>query len=225
MEQINLFDKYITNHLNDEEIKAFEKRLLIDKSFAEDFNIYVSIVDAIRREQEEDNIEFGHAMKNISNEDLKNIVGKKKRFYIKPWLFSGSIAAAVITFVIITSLFSIRSSQHLIDEIIVTEYANNTFYSRGGENIVEINLIEISNDTLALKIPELELAYKSASTVQDLKTYGLNLALAHLKLHNRDESKKILNELINYFKDSKDEFDLEFIERCRKINKYISYSE
>ena len=82
MEQIELFDKFITDELNNEQKDMFKKRLSEDKLFAEDFRIYVSIVDAIRREQEEDDLEFGHAMKNISKDDLKNIIGKKKRFNI-----------------------------------------------------------------------------------------------------------------------------------------------
>lgn len=225
MEQIELFDKFITDELNNEEKDMFKKRLSEDKLFAEDFRIYVSIVDAIRREQEEDDLEFGHAMKNISKDDLKNIIGKKNRFNIKPWLYSGSVAAAVITIVIITSIFSIRSSHHLIDEIVVAEYAITTSYSRSGDSIVDINLADINNDILVARMTELEQAYKSASTPQDIKTYGLNLALAHLKLHNRNDAKKILNDLIVRFKDSEIEYDIEFVERCRKIEQYISSNE
>ena len=140
-------------------------------------------------------------------------------------MYSGSVAAAVITIVNITSIFSIRSSHHLIDEIVVAEYAITTSYSRSGDSIVDINLADINNDILVARMTELEQAYKSASTPQDIKTYGLNLALAHLKLHNRNDAKKILNDLIVRFKDSEIEYDIEFVERCRKIEKYISSNE
>ena len=65
MERIELFDKYISNQLSDSEKADFEARLNSDEKFASDFKVYLLTVDGICKEAQQDNLDFGIAMKSI----------------------------------------------------------------------------------------------------------------------------------------------------------------
>lgn len=73
---LDLFDKYIDGSLSDEERKTFNERLEHDSKFAEDFRIHLMILDGIYREAWEENTAFGMAMRNISEEDLLQAIGR-----------------------------------------------------------------------------------------------------------------------------------------------------
>ena len=81
--KIELFDRYIDGDLKSEEKLAFDRRLSSDKSFATDFGIYLFTLKGIFQEAEQDNMEFGHAMKNISKEDLLHIIGRNSSRRVK----------------------------------------------------------------------------------------------------------------------------------------------
>ena len=76
---IELFDRYVDDRLSIEEKKSFDKRLRSDKNFAMDFRIYLFTLKGVCQEAEQDNIEFGHAMKNISKEELLSIIGRSSK--------------------------------------------------------------------------------------------------------------------------------------------------
>lgn len=76
MENQELFDRYLAEMLNKEECAVFENRLSSDVAFAQEFKIYLTIIYNIRKEEEQDCIEFGYAMRSITKEQLQSIVGK-----------------------------------------------------------------------------------------------------------------------------------------------------
>lgn len=71
---IELFDSYIDETLTPSEKSAFEQRLKEDKAFASDFRLYLFVLEGIYKENEQDNMEFGAALKNISREKLKRVL-------------------------------------------------------------------------------------------------------------------------------------------------------
>ena len=77
MERIDLFDRYIFGRLSKGEKESLELRLNENTEFASDYNAYLLCVNGIRREAEQDNIEFSHAMKSMSRHELLDIIGKK----------------------------------------------------------------------------------------------------------------------------------------------------
>ena len=77
MERIELFDRYINNQLSEKEREEFNALLKSDEDFASDFNVYLFTVDGICREVQQDNIDFGVAMKKLSQEQLRSIIGIK----------------------------------------------------------------------------------------------------------------------------------------------------
>lgn len=71
---IELFDRYIDEMLTPAEKSAFEQRLRDDKAFASDFRIYLFVLDGIYKETEQDNMDFGTAMKNIGKKELARVL-------------------------------------------------------------------------------------------------------------------------------------------------------
>lgn len=102
MERIELFDRYISGTLSQAEVADFTKRLESDAMFESDFNVYLLTVKGICQEAEQENIEFGTALKSMSKEQLKAIIGTPKKVSSRNKIFRerilwiGSIAAMFI---------------------------------------------------------------------------------------------------------------------------------
>ena len=79
MKNLILFDQYIFGELSADEEKDFLSRLENDSELAVEFQTYLSIVKGVCLEAQQDDIEFGVALKNISKEDLREIMGPRLR--------------------------------------------------------------------------------------------------------------------------------------------------
>lgn len=79
MERIDLFDRYIKGELSEEDNCKFKERLESDEDFASDFRIYSLSVIGICKEAEQDNADFGNAMKHLTKEQLFDIIGRKEK--------------------------------------------------------------------------------------------------------------------------------------------------
>lgn len=204
---IEVFDRYIDGKLSAEEKLSFEQRLSADNNFALDFRIYLFTLKGIYEEVDQDNIEFGVAMKTISKEELLRIIGRCSRPHVlrlnylrERMAWVASIAAILV--IGIFSVLNVRQSgmDRLDNTIVAYNYIPDS--NRGWETIT-------SND-----IPTLERAYQMAPSddIQAQEDAGMRLALAYLKLHDRKKAKEILAELSVRFAD-----DEEFVAQCHKI--------
>ena len=204
---IELFDRYIDDKLNADERLIFEKRLRSDKSFATDFRVYLFTLKGICQEAEQDNIEFGHAMKNISKRDLLRIIGRSSRprlmhlNYIRERMAWAASIAAILVIGIFTVMNIRQSGMNRLDDTIVA-YNYIPDSGRGPESIT------------AADIPSLEKAYLDAPSddIQLQQEAGMRLAMAYLKTHDRKKARKMLTELSVRFAD-----DEEFVAQCNKI--------
>lgn len=216
MERIDLYDKYINNQLSDKERDEFDSRLKTDKEFASDFKVYLFTVDGICREAHQDNLDFGLAMKCISREKLKEIIGKRdiaepaaasyerkseveksKVIRFKPWIWQAASIAAVVI-IAFTAVFNIeKNAGYSVDNAIyVCADVNPDLVRAGGE---PIDISSMSDEELKAKIPELISLYQSASTTDEIADYGYALAMAYLRLHDRDNAKEVLGQLVSRF--------------------------
>lgn len=204
---IELFDRYIDDKLNADERLIFERRLRSDKSFTTDFRVYLFTLKGICQEAEQDNIEFGHAMKNISKSDLLRIIGRSSRprlvrlNYIRERMAWVASIAAILVIGLFT-VMNVRQSgiNKLDDTIVAYNYIPDS--GRGPESIT------------AADIPSLEKAYLHAPSddIQLQQEAGMRLAMAYLKIHDRKKARKMLTELSVRFAD-----DEEFVAQCNKI--------
>lgn len=204
---IDLFEQYIDGKLNSEEKSTFERRLSSDKSFAIDFRVYLFTLKGIYQEAEQDNMEFGHAMKQISKMDLLRIIGRSSRSrvirlnYLRERMAWVASIAAVLIIGIFTVMNVRQSGMDRVDDTIVA-YNYIPDSGRGPESIT------------AKDLPSLEEAYINAPSddIQLQEYAGMRLAMAYLRLHDRKKAKEVLSELSARFSD-----DEEFAAQCNKI--------
>ena len=216
MERIDLYDRYINNQLSNKERDEFDAQLKTDMEFASDFKVYLFTVDGICREAHQDNLDFGLAMKNLSKEQLKEIIGKQdvvlpasasadskyelakpKVIRFRPWMWQAASIAAVVI-IAFTVVFNIeRNARYSVDNAIyVCADVNPDLVRAGGE---PIDISSMSDDELKAKLPELTSLYQSASTTDEVADYGYALAMAYLRLHDRDNAKVVLEQLVSRF--------------------------
>lgn len=214
MERIELFDNYINNQLSDAQRSEFDARLESDEEFASDFKVYLLTVNGICREAHQDNLDFGMAMKSLSKEKLKEIVdmrnlerievssnGKSvKNLRFKPWMWQVASIAAVVV-IAFTVVFNIeKNARYSVDNAIYACAEISTDLTRDGSEILDIQ--SMTDEELTNKLPILVANYNSAQSSDEIADNGFALAMAYLRLHDRENAKEILQKLVSQFEDN-----------------------
>lgn len=260
MENIDLFDRYIKNQLSDQELKDFESRLKSDPGFASDFKIFSLSVVGIIREAEQENKDFEIAMKNISKEDLRNIIGYKthipledisvsepialhsdinlnstvvnqsismrhpvspayameteekamsttknidtSKFKMPRWIWQAACYALIIGGATIWIAKAERDGREAINKAVFEmEYVYDGV-AKGSEDLPDLN--GLSDEEVRDKIPSIEQLYSQSQTVEQQYENGSILALAYIRINERDKAKKILTNLIERLSEDED---------------------
>ena len=214
MERIELFDKYINNQLSDAQRSEFDARLESDKEFASDFKVYLLTVNGICQEARQDNLDFGTAMKSLSKEKLKEIVGLRnversevssngksvKILRFKPWMWQVTSIAAVVV-IAFTVVFNIeKNARYSVDNAIYACAEISPDLTRDGSETLDIK--SMTDKELKDKLPILVANYNSAKSSDDIADNGFALAMAYLRLHDRENAKEILLQLVSQFEDN-----------------------
>ena len=216
MERIDLYDKYINSQLSEKERADFDARLESDEDFASNFKVYLFTVDGICREAQQDNLDFGLAMKSLSKKQLKEIIGKQNvdhlaaapiaespqiekpkvlRFKLWMWQAASIAAIVIIAFTIVLNIE--KTARYSVDNAIYACAEINPDLVRAGGKPIDVK--SMSDDELKAKLPELITLYKSASNTDEVADNGYALAMAYLRLHDRDNAKDILEQLVSRF--------------------------
>ncbi|MDE7364358.1 MAG: hypothetical protein K2N27_05660 [Ruminococcus sp.] len=219
MERIELFDNYINNRLSDAQRSEFDAKLKADEEFASDFNAYLFTVDGICREAYQDNLDFGLAMKSLSKEKLKEIIGKQdialpaaasadsktekvktRVVRFKPWMWQAASIAAVVI-IAFTAVFNIeKNARYSVDNAIYACAEISPDLTRDGSETLDIK--SMTDKELKDKLPILVANYNSAKSSDDIADNGFALAMAYLRLHDRENAKEILQKLVSQFEDN-----------------------
>lgn len=214
MERIELFDKYINNQLSDAERSEFDARLESDKEFASDFKVYLLTINGICQEVRQDNLDFGMAMKGLSKEKLKEIVGLRnverskassngksvKILRFKPWMWQVASIVAVVV-IAFTVVFNIeKNARYSVDNAIYACAEISPDLTRDGSETLDIK--SMTDKELKDKLPILVANYNSAKSSEEIADNGFALAMAYLRLHDRENAKEILHQLISQFEDN-----------------------
>ncbi len=197
---IELFERYVASALSAQEKEAFDARLHTDREFALDFRVYLFTVRGLCLEAEQDNLEFGLAMQQISADGLLRAIGRRRRVLRLPWKWISTVAAMVVIGCV--AVFNVhRADMNKLDNAIVA-YNYIPESTRGWESLS------------AADIPALERAYNDAPAddVQACEDAGMRLAMAYLKTHDRKRAKALLRDLEVRFA-----ADEEFTAQCRRI--------
>jgi tetratricopeptide (TPR) repeat protein len=132
---------------------------------------------------------------------MENVEGNRPKvisIWPRVWQVSTVAAVVIVAFV---SVFQIdKRNRYDVDNAI---YESNVLYitpSRSGAVSIDINAL--NDKELKSALPDLVKAYQSASDDEDVANNGYTLALAYLRLHNREEARKVLNQLVERFDDN-----------------------
>ena len=224
MENIDLFDRYINDELSDKERREFEARLKNDNDLATDFKIYSMTVVGICREAEQDNKDFEIALRKISKDKLKKIIGCQTNeeivavddvdsnlraadispvitlpAYQRPWIWQvASIALLILasTWVLVTN----HNASNRVDNAICA--STYMMFQRSGIDVINIDCL--TDKELKEKLPILEADYRNSTSLNDIADHGFVLALTYIRLHDRRQAKSLLVELINLYAQNED---------------------
>lgn len=216
MERIELFDSYINNQLSDAQRLEFDNQLKSDEDFASDFKVYLMTVNGICREAHQNDMDFGVAIKNITKEQLREIIGprneaekaassqttetvKPKVLRFKPWMWQVASIAAVII-IAFTAVYRIEQNSRLaVDNAIYACADINIDLARSSGGT--INVYSLSDEELKEAIPTLTNLYQNAKSIDEVASYGNVLAVSYIRLHERDKAAEVLNDIIDKCQD------------------------
>ena len=198
MERIELFDKYIAGTLSEAEVAEFKQRLDSDETFATDFKVYLISVRGICQEAEQENIEFGHAMKSLTKAQLQSIIGRDERprfvrpgFFRERMIWISSMAAMLVVAVAIGWSLYTSSQNQLCD--VVYSYAYHPIEGDRGGGTEYIDLNKLAAGQIETRLPDMEAAFEADEVdSQDWHIDGMNLAMAYLKLHRKSDAVRVL---------------------------------
>lgn len=208
MDKYTLFDNYIKGKMNDSEIKSFEESLKGDKELAKEFQLYLTTISSIIKEEEQDCIDFALAMKNVTKEELDAVlyppaaaaniqVGIFDRFKYKIYQWAAVVA------LIISGAGNVFQNLYRVGPNVVNNMIVH-YVSLGIRDSGTIDLREMSDKEIESKIPQLIDEYKNSQSSLDELDNGKLLVLAYLKLNDRSNARGIINELIDKYKDNED---------------------
>ena len=219
---IELFDAYLNNSMNEEDKKAFEKRLAEDAALKQEFTIHKEMVYLLQKSCSDADREFEEAMKGISDEDFQKIVSVKKpdsastvtdqpkgRMVPLKNVYRWMSAAAV--FFLLVGIGSNLLWNHKTGQIIAyPDQIEHDFSSapalpgdsRGTDEDQEVEdfataLKELSNGNFDQGIQMLEKLYENASTQERKDQIGTELVFAYRMRasRDRDAAKHIIEDL------------------------------
>lgn len=231
-----LFNRYIDDTLSAEDKLSFENRLASDKEFLSEFRLYLLVLKGICQEAEQDNADLGHAMKNISEAELRRIIGRSSKPRIlrnntlqeRPGLMMRSTTisnmpqekpklikaeSGLLRPAWVASIVAI-----LVIGFFAVFNVRQSGMDRLDYTIVAYNYMPDHNrgweDITSEDIPSLEKTYLTAPADDDqaVQLAGMRLSMAYLKIHDRKKAKELLTELSARFAD-----DEEFVAQCQKI--------
>lgn len=216
MSEIDFFDSFLNGTISDSEVKDFHHRLDNDKEFAGDFKIYLAAVNGFCKEEEQDNLEFASAMRRLSSQQLKEIIGanqsKKSVLHIsrQKVLWITSMAAMIV--LVFSISFNIQKQADIKTDNLIVEYNAIQTNDRAGGEILD--LVNMEKKDIEAILPILSNEYDNIPTddVQSKQIAGINLAMAYLKIHNRKMAIQVLQQLKSLYPE-----DMEFAAQCDKI--------
>lgn len=214
MERIELFDHYISGTLSTAEAEKFKNSLDTDSDFATEFEVYLLTVRGICQEAEQENIEFGHAMKSLSKTQLLSIIGKKDKSrtvrsytYRERMIWISSIAAMLVIAIGIGWGFytSSRNQLLLADNNlcdVIYSYNYQPVGSSRSDGREYVNLNNLTDEQIKALIPEIIATFEADETdSQDWHIDGMTLAMAYLKLHQKDKAVMVLKNMASKTKE------------------------
>lgn len=217
-DETELFDRYLSKEMSEDERRDFEAKLEHNEELRKSFQLHLSILESLNKQMEKENAQFGEAMKNISEDDLQEIINMHSTPASADIASANKASASItgssikriktywissIAAILIVGFFGIRTMktnyENRNDNLLV-EY-NAGMVSRGAEGELDALMQNVvKGNNLDATIQKLETAYNSGNS-QDRPIAGWYLALAYIKQHNHDKAIATLKSLQQKYPD------------------------
>lgn len=138
-----------------------------------------------------DSEEYRPAAASVPRQEKPVILQPKKRFSIKPWIYSISAAAAILLCVLIPAYNMMNNK--LCDSALIASGSYMTS-TKGG---FDVN--SATEDQIKANLMALETNYIQAADDEEMREAGWILTKAYLKLHKKGDAVKVLKELNEKF--------------------------
>ena len=114
------------------------------------------------------------------------------------WQVASIAAVVVIAFTVVFNIE--KNARYSVDNAIYACAEISTDLTRDGSEILDIQ--SMTDEELTNKLPLLVANYNSAQSYDDIADNGFALAMAYLRLHDRENAKEILQKLVSQFEDN-----------------------
>ena len=139
-------------------------------------------------------------MRNLESPEVSSNGKSVKILRFKPWMWQVASIAAVVV-IAFTVVFNIeKNARYSVDNAIYACAEISTDLTRDGSEILDIQ--SMTDEELTNKLPLLVANYNSAQSYDDIADNGFALAMAYLRLHDRENAKEILQKLVSQFEDN-----------------------
>lgn len=143
-----------------------------------------------------DTEEYHPAAASVPRQEKPVILQPKKRFSIKPWIYSISAAAAILLCVLVPA-YNIMNNK-LCDSAMMASSSYMTS-TKGG---FDVNTA--TNEQIKAELTNLETNYIQAADDEEKREAGWILTQAYLKLHKKGDAVRVLKQLNEKFGNESD---------------------
>lgn len=218
-DNIEIFDAYLNQQLNQEERQEFEKRLESDSDFRNAFNDHQMLVSALQKASRKSNNDFGEALQKMTKEEMESVTGSSQ--VNSTGATSKKKPTKVISLAKVRNIFSIaailvviagigfhkysenRTNAKICDAIFAAGFNPSPTVSRGLSQTdyeTYVTAIEqIQSNRLDDAVKALEQLYADADWEMKIE-YGTTLAYAYIKQHDLQKARSLINLLIKISK-------------------------
>lgn len=207
---IDTFDAYLNGTMSETERTEFVARLKADSSLNEEFTAYQELVAGLQHAGEEADLEFEHALRNISHQDIKRIVERKPsekktshqgRSVSLKKVYSWAAIAAVVAMVAGIGGYKYYQAQtrnKLCEAIFSAGFNPDMTLTRSVNQSVSeayydaVEKLKDGNTDAA--ISSLEKLYETADGEMKIEC-GTTLAYAYVKAHNLEKAWEFINKV------------------------------
>lgn len=189
-------DRYISGDMTAQECISFEARLREDERLRAELQLQLTMVDAIQKCGQQDDMDVIEGMKVITPKELRAIIGQKKSVRSRVIYFSLAVAAIMFLLLSIRFFNDYRSAGRIYDEF-YTGRIDEVIYRGSHENddfIRALTLWEQGERKTSISLLEAIVAQGDINPYYQDASW--NLGLFYLKTHKLKKAKKILKKIV-----------------------------
>ena len=207
---IDVFDAYLSGTMSEKNKLEFESQLKADEELSKEFTFHKELVAVLQHTAEESDLEFGKALRHISDQEIERIAEKKSdnskirnqgRVVLLKKVYSWAVVAAAVVMIAGVGGYQyhqIQTKNRLCDAIFIAGFNPDMSITRSGNQEVNTTysaaVNKLKNGETEAAISELEKLYNGADDDMKIEC-GTTIAYAYVKAHKLDKAWDRINEV------------------------------